>query len=150
MTDPICKVENCNRAKDNAVGYCKKHYMRWKRNGTTETVRKTLPVGRCSYCNTTAKLRDELCQNCFARKQYKGSPEYARAKKGEGHLNSDGYRVVSYKHGRELEHRKVAKARIGQVVHHRDHNKLNNHLDNLELFPSQSEHMKLHQREKRK
>jgi hypothetical protein len=57
------------------------------------------------------------------------------------HARPDGY---------ALEHRVLVSRRIGrvlypsEVVHHKDGDPSNNNLDNLELLPSQSEHMKLH------
>ena len=45
---------------------------------------------------------------------------------------------------REYEHRYNMGARKGEVVRHKDGNPSNNDPDNLEIFSSQSEHMKLH------
>ena len=60
-----------------------------------------------------------------------------------------GRRII-YRHGiRQLEHRYVMEQKLGrklhstEIVHHRDHNPLNNHLDNLELT-TRSIHMALH------
>lgn len=47
---------------------------------------------------------------------------------------------------RVVAERKLGRAlRRGEIVHHRDHNKLNNHPDNLEVLASQSEHARHHQ-----
>jgi hypothetical protein len=52
-------------------------------------------------------------------------------------------------------HIQVAEAKLGrallpgEIVHHKDENKKNNHPDNLEVYPSQSEHMKEHHRMKK-
>jgi hypothetical protein len=60
--------------------------------------------------------------------------------------NGKSYKRIS---GRHL-HRIVAEAKLGrallpgEVVHHKDENKRNNHPDNLEVLPSQSVHAKLH------
>ena len=57
--------------------------------------------------------------------------------------------------GFTYEHRIVAEAwlgrylRTGEVVHHRDGNKSNNDPCNLFVFPSQSEHMSMHQAKRR-
>lgn len=50
------------------------------------------------------------------------------------------------KHGYVLEHRLVVEAKIGRLltkeesIHHLDHNRSNNDIDNLMLFPTQSAH----------
>ena len=45
---------------------------------------------------------------------------------------------------RILEHRKIAGAKRGEIVHHIDGNKQNNDPDNLHIFKSQSLHTKSH------
>jgi hypothetical protein len=69
-----------------------------------------------------------------------------------GHINSSGYRVISRlgKHNL-LEHRVIAEQKIGrplqkgEVVHHVDGNRLNNHPDNLQVM-TQAEHGRLENR----
>lgn len=51
--------------------------------------------------------------------------------------------MVSTPNGRELEHILVARPKLGEVVHHKDGNKLNNSPDNLQVM-SRSDHSKLH------
>lgn len=58
------------------------------------------------------------------------------------------YRKVAPRH----EHRAVAEAKIGrallpgEIVHHKDSNKRNNHPDNLEVL-TQTEHIRMHHAE---
>lgn len=50
-------------------------------------------------------------------------------------------------HRIEAEKKIGRKLRPGEIVHHKDNNRLNNAHDNLEVLPSQSEHAKLHSAE---
>lgn len=65
------------------------------------------------------------------------------------HAGSTGYRKVGQRH----EHRRVAEQKLGrplllgEIVHHRDHNKRNNHPDNLEVM-TQAEHARIHMLER--
>jgi hypothetical protein len=75
-----------------------------------------------------------------------GSPRF----KG-GSINSDGYRIMRRGKGRSVgEHRLVMEQALGrrllstEVVHHRNGNRLDNRLENLELIQSQSAHRRLH------
>ena len=61
-----------------------------------------------------------------------------------------GYRVICVDGIRKYEHRHVMEQHLGrpllstEVVHHKDHNRANNDISNLELLSSHSEHRKLH------
>lgn len=80
---------------------------------------------------------------------------------GGRRLRGDGYIEILRKDhprakstGYVLEHIVVAERLIGralqplEVIHHRDHNRQNNSPENLQVLPSQAEHMKLHRRVK--
>lgn len=75
---------------------------------------------------------------------------------------TNGYRCVlnrehprAHPNGYVYEHVVVAEAKLGrpltkgEVVHHIDLDKTNNHPDNLQVFASQTEHVKFHQELKR-
>lgn len=70
----------------------------------------------------------------------------ARGDKLRGTGAGKAYRKLNGRH----EHRVIAERKIGrlllpgEVVHHIDDNKLNNHPDNLEVLASQAEHARLH------
>lgn len=76
------------------------------------------------------------------------TPE-VRAKLREYRLGTGEGKTYTKLFGRHL-HRVVAEEKLGrplepgEVVHHKDGNKRNNDPDNLEIFPSQSEHAKEH------
>lgn len=74
-------------------------------------------------------------------------------------MTKNGYKIVSMPghsnadtQGRVYEHRLVAEQMLGrplnrkEVVHHKDHNKLNNSPDNL-LICTQAEHNEMHRRD---
>ena len=77
-----------------------------------------------------------------------GKQGVGRAPRGAGSLDRDGYRMVGVKRFYEAEHRIVWKRHKGEIpkgwhVHHKDENKLNNEIDNLELIDAVT-HRRLH------
>jgi hypothetical protein len=85
---------------------CPKHYQRLRKNGTTD--------------------RD---------------PSW-RAPNGEGTVDKSGYRVFNTKYGQKLEHRLVMEKHLGrpllpkETVHHLNGDRLDNRIENLELWSS--------------
>jgi hypothetical protein len=68
------------------------------------------------------------------------------------YIDNNGY--LRFNSSDKLVHRWVAEKTIGrslcpgEVVHHKDGNKLNNSPNNLQVFSSQDEHHSLHRRRK--
>lgn len=109
-------------------------------------------AGFCTCCNKPIKIRagrsgsnrfcSKLCSSSFKRKQYIIKNGYALILT-PNHPCADVYGYVR-------EHRLVIERKLGrylikgEVVHHIDGNKLNNASENLQLFKSNSEHMKSH------
>lgn len=62
--------------------------------------------------------------------------------RGSGHIRESGYKVISVKGNSKLEHRHVfeqyykIKLTEKESIHHIDGNKLNNSIENLQLWPS--------------
>lgn len=78
---------------------------------------------------------------------HKGIPAW---NKGNGYIDSNGYRVLSHNGRQVREHRLVAesvlgrKLKTGEVVHHKNGNRSDNRQENLEIYPNHSAHMKEH------
>jgi len=64
-------------------------------------------------------------------------------------ISADGYYIVNTPHGQMKEHRWIMEQHLGrrlrstEIVHHKDHNKLNNEIANLELT-TRAEHNRIH------
>lgn len=90
-----------------------------------------------------------VCQLHYGRWITNGSFELKRRPNGAGSLRTDGY-ITVYVNGRsKLLHRHIMEQHLGrsltrlEYVHHKDHNKANNQLDNLEVVPA-SQHTAHH------
>jgi len=72
-----------------------------------------------------------------------------REKLRNAHLGKGSGKTYTKFYGKH-EHRIVAEQKLGrkllpgEIVHHIDENKKNNHPDNIQIFSSQSEHAKHH------
>lgn len=95
-----------------------------------------------------------LCENHYRRMRRNGSPyihinqEWGKART----IRADGYIYITVDGKQVMEHRHVMemhlerKLRDDEVIHHRDGDKQNNKLENLEVM-TQSEHMSHHYKE---
>lgn len=95
-----------------------------------------------AYRQTGRKYCSLACSNLG-----RGGP---KAPNGSGCVGVHGYRYVRIGGKRKLEHRAVMESHLGrplgrtEVVHHKDGNKLNNTISNLELKAGQAEHLLEH------
>ena len=113
-------------------------------------------IGTCSIlgCGKPVKAR-KLCDLHWCRWRYgrpMDAPKFYNRRAAKGWI-VNGYRFISTPDGREmLEHRYVMEQHLGRPlrpdedVHHRDHDRLNNAIENLELIEHRA-HVSLHQNE---
>jgi hypothetical protein len=139
---------------------CRGKFTSLNKKGPTQNFK-----GICEFCKkefttyrspSNMKLTPRFCSLVCLGKSQKGenNPAY-----NGGKYKCNGYYIVFVPEhpfasdNTVLEHRLVMEKKLGryltseEVVHHIDRNKLNNDINNLMLFPSNSEHLKYHARE---
>ena len=150
---PDCAVPGCGR-RAVTRGWCHGHYLRWHRTGD---VRADVPLRRperdtCAQdgCERGAHSGGH-CRSHARRLRLYGDPEGgrpARVRSDGGHLSHGYWRVrvppedrhLTLGRAHELEHRYVMAKHLGrplaadEAVHHVDGDRLNNALENLELW----------------
>lgn len=126
---------------------------RWRKGKTErevlEIINKLYFVERKSLNEIAAKLGTErnnirhmMMRNNLDRRSV------SDAKRGNGHINSEGYVVMKFNQKAKKMHRVVWEQHNGTIpaghhIHHVDGNKTNNDISNLELI-SASKHSSLH------
>lgn len=149
----LCSIMDCT-AKHFGKGYCKKHYSRFielpkRRIKKPKKIKSTPKEICCGFCNKMfivshkkAKFCSQICSGLQARKPF---------------IIKKGYKkILDYSHHRSdrkgyvFEHIVVMEKHINrpllkpETVHHIDHNKQNNDINNLMLFKNHKEHMAYH------
>lgn len=151
---PACAVEGCDKPAD-AQGWCHGHHQRWLRRGDVAAHepldrRKQLPQCVAAGCERTPHARN-LCVAHYQRLLANGSISEERPiqrQNGAG-WHSHGYRWLmvppELRHltrGEEMtgEHRLLMALHLGrplhphESVHHRNGERTDNRIDNLELW----------------
>jgi hypothetical protein len=154
LAPATCAVDTCDR-KAVTRGWCHGHYLRWSRQGD---VREDVPLkkrGRatCSVDGCERGVQSAgMCRSHYRRLLSHGDPLAGgpfRTSTGDGSM-SHGYWVVRITpanahlvpddRASELQHRLVMAAALGrplradETVHHKNGDRLDNRLDNLELW----------------
>jgi hypothetical protein len=146
----FCSVDDCDRKQD-ARGYCKKHYSRFRRWGDPLIVKYHKGNGSCLVEGCTNKYHSKgYCNKHSARLTRYGDPlgkPESRRSNGNGYIDRNGYIILyapenpnSSKTGKLMEHRMVMSNFIGrtlykdETVHHKNGIRNDNRIENLELM----------------
>lgn len=143
-----CTVPDCDKPIQ-ARGYCNTHYTRWHKHGDPLVVMRRGPRPQnkvCTFpdCDGPSRARG-YCTTHYNRWKRFGTAAAAvraLAPNGAGTINSDGYRRITVNGRRINEHRVVMEAALGRPlwpdenVHHKNGDRADNRLENLELWSS--------------
>lgn len=160
VKDYPCAVEGCEKLA-RTRGWCSAHYERWRRNGNpgpAGDARRRPPKGPCEVegCDRLAKAR-QWCEKHYQRWHEHGDPEkMVRPNYGaKRRLHVQGYVMIwepdhplAMAYGYVFEHRKVLhdagiEVPEGCHVHHKNEDKTDNRVENLEVLTAQ-EHTRHH------
>lgn len=137
--------EHCDRAVA-ARGMCMRHYQMWHRHGDAlhSDAKKVAGLPAGEHMRRGYKITGETVN--FVKSQ---PPSATTEKSDKPHriaFDAQGLRTLGVKanYRKIWEHRKVAGAKPGQIVHHIDGDPLNNERVNLHVFNSQAEHARAH------
>jgi HNH endonuclease len=141
----LCSIEDCDGPVAGS-GYCNRHYHRLKKYGDPLHGIKPPPTGFCEFPGCPDRSnRSRYCSGHRYQNWKFGEMRPKRVQDGKsapGSINRDGYRVVSRGGRKILEHRYVMELHLGralwpdETVHHINGDRLDNRLENLELWSS--------------
>lgn len=135
-------------------------YYSYIREQSPEANRECLNCGKKfrtnpAYIKRRPNSGGKYCsRKCFYEYIKENGLDTGSHKKGKGWVSLDGYKLISVNNKSRREHRVIMENHLGrklrdkEIVHHKNGNKLDNRLENLEIM-TQSEHIDLMIRDKK-
>lgn len=136
-----CEFIGCDDAHFSS-GFCKLHYERNRLGYKMDAPKEIHDSSReCTVegCARTHEASGYCAMHYYRWKKY-GDPGEAELRRGKGHVNKQGYRVICRDSQSYLEHRYVMEQHIGrplyifETVHHKNGVRDDNRIENLELW----------------
>jgi hypothetical protein len=137
-----CSINGCDN-KQKTKNYCAKHYIRLLKYGDPNVCKRVHRcTGICYVKDCPEKcITKGLCNKHYSKLRKYGDPNVSKkGKKGQGSVTYFGYKEININGSRILEHRAIYEKHLGRKllkyenIHHINGNKLDNRLENLELW----------------
>jgi len=123
-----------------------------KKHGLDKRIEKTCPI--CKKCFLVSPYRDKTVKACSRKclfvllpnlisKAYDGKRSVWKNKNGYLYVHSPKDKKVVLQHRFIMEEFLKRKLKKGESIHHKNHNRIDNRIDNLEII-NRSKHARMH------
>lgn len=140
-----CLVEGCLNLQRGNKNYCNMHRQRLRNNGTLGDAKPKKIKGVIKQCLIKECIKPSQSKNYCPKhyqrfKRYGDPMKIVNAPNGSGWVTPYGYRLLCVDGKHKFEHRVVMEKHLGrnlykdENVHHINGNKLDNKIENLELW----------------